>query len=543
MNSLLSILIPSALGLVALLAIGLVIARLYRRAEKDKAYVRTGLGGQKVVLDGGALVLPIFQSLAWVNLQTLRLEVRREHQDAMITKDKMRVDIGVEFYVRVRPNTDAIALAAQTLGNRTNDANQLRDLVEAKFVDALRAVAATMGLGELQEQRAQFVKKVQETVASDLELNGLELESASLTKLDQTDMKYFNPNNAFDAEGLARLTAVTEAKKRERNEIVRTTEVAIAQQDLNAKQQKLELDRQGADAQLNQERDIANKTAATRAEKAQAEATARQSEENARIAADLAIAQRDIEKDRDVSIADQNKHIAVANKSREESEARAEAERARALAVAAEEGVETARRTAIAERDRQVAVVGARQIAEQDAAKITVAAQADREAAENKAAAIRTVAQGEADAEKIRADAKERTYAVDAEGQRRINEARNMLAAPIIEMEVQLARLRIVPEAIAEAVKPLANIGDVKIVDAGGSSGRSIVGGAGGGSPMDSLVTQLLAYRAQSPVVDEILKAAGFTGADPVKALMSVVGGQSTVAPAAETEAHADKSA
>jgi flotillin len=176
-----SLLVPVAIIVAALIGIGFVIARLYRRAEKDRAYVRTGFGGQKVVLDGGSIVLPIFQSVAWVNLQTLRLEVARKDQEAMITKDRMRVDIGVEFYVRVKPDSASIALAAQTLGDRTNNAEELRELVEAKFVDSLRGVAATMMLAELQENRADFVQKVQTTVAKDLEQNGLELESASLT--------------------------------------------------------------------------------------------------------------------------------------------------------------------------------------------------------------------------------------------------------------------------------------------------------------------------------------------------------------------------
>src|SRR5262249_57683186 len=117
-------------------------------------------------------------------------------------------------------------------GGRTNDSEQLRELVEAKFVDALRSVAATMTLTDLQEKRANFVQAVQTAVARDLELNGLELESASLTKLDQTDTKYFNPNNAFDAEGLTALTKITESRRQERNLTVRNTEVAVAQTDL-----------------------------------------------------------------------------------------------------------------------------------------------------------------------------------------------------------------------------------------------------------------------------------------------------------------------
>ena len=40
----------------------------------------------------------------------------------MITKDRMRVDIGAEFYLRVKPDSSSIALAAQTLGSRTNNA-------------------------------------------------------------------------------------------------------------------------------------------------------------------------------------------------------------------------------------------------------------------------------------------------------------------------------------------------------------------------------------------------------------------------------------
>src|ERR1041384_5643077 len=216
-----ALLIPVLIIIAALIGIGFVVARLYRRAEKDRSYVRTGFGGQKVVLDGGSIVLPIFQSIAWVKLPTPRVDVRRDSQDAMITKDRMRVDIGAEFYVRVKPDASSIALAAQTLGDRTNDAEQLRMLIEAKFVDGLRSVAATMNLDALQEQRMDFVKAVQEAVSADLQSNGLELESVSLTRLDQTDIKHFNANNFFDAHGLAALTRITEARKKERNEIVR----------------------------------------------------------------------------------------------------------------------------------------------------------------------------------------------------------------------------------------------------------------------------------------------------------------------------------
>ena len=226
---------------VALLTIGIIFAKLYVRAPKDVAFVRTGLGGQRVIKDGGALKLPVLHDITWVNLRTLRLEVRRQREGAMITFDRMRVDIGVEFYVRVKPDRESIALAAQTLGERTIESEKLRDLVEAKFVDALRGVAAQMVLNDLHEKRQDFVQKVQNTVAGDLEQNGLELEAVSLTSLDQTSAEFFNPNNAFDAEGLTRLTEVTERKKKERNEIEQEARIAIEQRNLDADRRAFEI--------------------------------------------------------------------------------------------------------------------------------------------------------------------------------------------------------------------------------------------------------------------------------------------------------------
>ncbi|MBV1934152.1 MAG: flotillin family protein, partial [Parvibaculaceae bacterium] len=196
--------IYSAVIVVALFTIGLIFSRLYKRASKEISFVRTGFGGQKVILNGGALVFPVLHEVIAVNMNTLRLLVNRADDQALITKDRMRVDVIAEFYVRVQPTMESIANAAQTLGSRTLRPDELKELMEGKFVDALRSVAAEMSMEELHEQRVDFVQKVQQVVSEDLLKNGLELETVSLTGLDQTGMEYFNANNAFDAEGLTR---------------------------------------------------------------------------------------------------------------------------------------------------------------------------------------------------------------------------------------------------------------------------------------------------------------------------------------------------
>ncbi len=150
------------------------VVSYYRLASKEMAFVRTGLFGEKVVINGGTFVFPHLQTKVNVNMNTLRLEVRREAEQALITRDRMRADVIAEFYVRVKNDEASVATAARTLGEKTmNHNNELSDLVEGKFVDALRAVAAEMAMKELHEKRSDFIQKVQLSVSEDLTKNGL----------------------------------------------------------------------------------------------------------------------------------------------------------------------------------------------------------------------------------------------------------------------------------------------------------------------------------------------------------------------------------
>src|SRR5690606_6969897 len=209
-----------------------------------------------VILDGGCIKLPVFHEIIPVNMRTLRLQVDRKNEEGLITADRMRVDVTAEFYVRVKPVAESIAKAAQTLGNRTLEPALLKELLQGKFVDALRSVAAGLTMEQLHEQRAEFVQSVQQSVSEDLLKNGLELESVSLTALDQTARQFFKEDNAFDAQGLAKLTQITEAKKEERNRIEQETRVLIETKNLEAEKQSLQIKREEEFARLAQQREV-----------------------------------------------------------------------------------------------------------------------------------------------------------------------------------------------------------------------------------------------------------------------------------------------
>ncbi|MCF8500167.1 MAG: DUF1449 family protein, partial [Rhodospirillum sp.] len=476
-----------------LVALGLVFSRLYRRASKEVAFVRTGFGGQLVVLNGGALVFPVLHETIPVNMNTLRLEVNRSKQAALITRDRMRVDVTAEFYARVQPMADSISNAAQTLGMRTMNPEALRELIEGKFVDALRSVAAEMAMKDLHEQRVQFVQKVQQAVSEDLLKNGLELESVSLTGLDQTSREYFNPANAFDAEGLTKLAEEIEERRKKRNLIELDADVEIRRKALEASQRKLEIDREEEYARLRQQQEIAVRRAEQTAEIASREAESKQTAEQAAIASDEQVRRREvarsqaleaaeIEKKKAVELAEQDMAIAIAERSRAQSEAQAAADESRAKAVRAEEEVITVRESQGAERRKLVELVEARKEAERDAISIDVGASAEKAAAEDKAEAVRIMAQAEADrdmitaktqaeAEKLRAAAAEVLYAVDAAGQRAMNESANTLNTEQVAMRIRMALIERLPEIIAESVKPMERIEGIKIVQVEGLTG------------------------------------------------------------------------
>ena len=546
--------------ILALFVVAIVVAIavwllhwLYLRSSKERAFVRTGLGGQKVVLGGGAFVLPIVHDVIPVNMNTLRLEVSRGRDKALITKDRMRVDVIAEFYVRVATNAEAVANAAQTLGLRTMEPEQLKELVEGKFVDALRTAAAEMTMEELHEKRGAYVKRVRDAVADDLTKNGLELEAASLTQLDQTGMEYFNPSNAFDAEGLTRLTEQIEHRKKQRNDVEQDTLVAIRNKNLEAEKLSLEIDREAEYARLAQQQEVeiarARQRAEVATERAQreqdaegAQINAKQAIDAARIRSDQQLEQERITKERAVQgaeierrlsleLAEHKSAIAIARESKARSEAQAESEAARALAISAEEKVFTAREVEMAERRKAIELIGAAQQAQRDALRLTAAAQAEKDASADRGAAIRAQAEADADAEKIKAMAQRVRAEIEAEGQRLMNEAHNMLTP---DARAAALRMKLVEKAeaiIRESVKPMERIEGIKIlqVDGLGGSGGRASGADGSGNFSDSVVNSALRFRAQAPLVDQLLREIGVEGGDIQRLAGAVSGAQASL--------------
>ncbi len=479
--------------ILALLAIAIaILGWFYKRASNDVALVRTGLGGRRVVIEGGVLVVPYFHEVSRVNMATLRLDIDQRGDTSLITQDRLRVDVGAEFHVSVVPETEAIARAAQTLGKRTFRQEDLRDLFDGMMVDALRSVAASVTMDELHENRGSYVEKVREILEGPLERYGLRLDSVSLTALDQTPFAALDENNAFNAVGMRKLAEVVARSKKERAEIDAESEVSVRRAAMEASLKRLEIELEERRAEIAQQQEIETLSAAQIAEVAQRNAEGELTAARARIHMETGIRTAEVEREQALSIAEQERQIAVFAKSQDENRSRAEADMARARAVEAAEAVETARAVAEARRRAELARISAETEAGAEAARAAIAAESARATAADEAAARREAAEAARD-----------VGLAEAEVEEARNNARNIRSEHIVAMDIEKARLEALPGILSEMVKPAEKISSINVNHLSGGFGGS--GGDGSSRHvMGSVVESIMELAVHLPLLKKI---------------------------------------
>ena len=593
---------------------------LYRRSSKEVSFVRTGMLGEKVVISGGAFVLPIIHNITQVGMRTLSLNIKRAGDKSLITKDRMRAELVTEFFTKVPPEAKAVSTAAQTLGNRTLDPEHLKEVVAGRFADALGEVAPKMTLDEIQENRGQFVKQVANIANESIGHTGLALETVSIISLDQAPIEMFNPANTFDSQGLTQLTEQIEERKKKRNDITQDTKISIENKNLETVQKELEIKKNEEFSKYQQEREIAIQRAKEKTEtikeKAEKEREAEEAEIRSQEQIEVAkisqnqvieverkltetrlieeiekrrkeqneleknsafeIRQKDLETEVKILSLDKESEYARLEKQRqvdikraqekaaiikEQSERQKEAEEAQIVSeqqvknakieqqknidshrIESERvvrllDIEKAKRLSIEEHQKNLEVINkSKQVLKSKAEEENSRARAIE--AEEKANSARYVekAQGIKKVDVITAASKAEQdrhatmaaklrYEIDAAGKEALNSAENLRSDASRRSALRLKLAEKIEAIIRESVKPMANIGDIKIVDVSGLpgfSGTSGSGGSGGavtagtqggsgrnGNLADSVVSSALRYRAHQPFLDSLLKEIG----------------------------------
>ncbi|WP_312901340.1 flotillin family protein [Chryseobacterium taichungense] len=433
--------------IVAVVAsVGLIfwILSMYKKTVQGIVILRTGYGGTKVFFNAG-IVIPIIHRMESMDISVKKLEIAREGKAGLICKDNMRADIQVAFFVRVNKSVDDIVNVAQTIGcQRASDIHTLRELFEAKFSEALKTVGKKFEFIELYEARSEFRQEILDIIGTDL--NGYVLDDCAIDYLEQTSIDSLDKDNILDSEGIKKITELTATQNIKANQVRRDEEKTITKQNVEAREAILELEKQLAEKEESQKREVANIKARENAEILKVNEEERLKYETVRIATEEKLQIAEENKLRQVVIAAKNKERAdlvetervqkdkmleATERERIVSLAQIEKEKAIELekkniqdairerltmektVVEEQQGIKDLEAFKTADRNKQVEITLATQEAEKKLIEETRAAEARKLAAEKdaqkyviEAQAKRDAAEKEAEARKIIADAK-----------------------------------------------------------------------------------------------------------------------------------------
>jgi len=295
------------IGAAVLIAVGIMamVIRCWRKVDQGTALIITG-GKKPTVHFSKAIVLPLIRKSEIMDISVRRIEIFRHGPQGLVCMDNVRADIKVAFFVRVNNNEEDVLKVAQSIGAaRASEREKLEELFEAKFSEALKSVGKKFEFIALYTSREEFKDEILKIIGRDL--NGYILDDAAIDYLEQTPMSQLDPHNILDSEGIKKITDLTAQQQILANNITRDKEKTIKKQDVEAREAILELEKQQAEAEAKQTREIESVQAREVAEAAKIKEEERLKSERARITTEEEVAIANENKDRQVIVALRNK--------------------------------------------------------------------------------------------------------------------------------------------------------------------------------------------------------------------------------------------
>ena len=437
MDILIIVAVTVVLLFVFIMAMLLMLKAFYMKVDQGTALIINGVNKIAVRFDGG-FVWPVINKKELMKISLITLEVDRRGKEGLICADNMRADITVAFYLRVNETEEDVLKVAKSVGvDRASDKVAVNELFNAKFSEALKTVGKQIDFVKLFENRSEFRDKIVQEIGNDL--NGYVLEDVAIDYLEQTPKTSLDSSNILDAEGIKKITQLTATQNVITNELERDEQLAVKKKNVETVEAMLELERQQADAEARQKREISSVIARETAETRKIEEEERKKSETAVIMVEQDLAVQRENQQREIEVAEQNrlravvieqekvtraKDLEVVSREREVDLQKIEADRAIELekkeianvireriavdktVAQEEERIKEVREVSEADRAKQTRVLAAEAEAEESKVGQVKKAEAAELAAKHKAIEITTLANANLEASAKEAEAK-----------------------------------------------------------------------------------------------------------------------------------------
>ncbi|WP_317961375.1 flotillin family protein [Phaeobacter inhibens] len=495
---------------LVILAIALLIGiwflqRFYAKATLESALVRTGMGGRRVLTDGGCVVLPIVHQAQRVSMQTNTVTVSRTGREAVLTSDPLRADITMKFELRVASDPGNIAAAAQAFGHRiARGGEAFEDALAGPLANAIQTAAATRDLNNIHLERAEFTAEVARVASEHAARLGLELVTAALVSIDQSDFAQRDENNAFNARGMRRLAEMVAEERKARIQVETSTEVTVREHRLAQHQRQMELQRAERETEIAQKEHLSKLEAEAESRSAQARAEAQNASETmriqqeqetaaAKVASDEALRKVEMRALLELEEAKIANDIKLALSRAGEAKAKAEEEQARAQVILAAESVQTQKERAVTTREKEIAKLKQERDIELEDARV-----------KSDVSTLLARAQADASARTATANAEKAAMEAEAAGRAALNSAENTLSDAVIRMRLEERKLDKMPEIMTQMMKPVEKIDSIRINQISGPGGGVSSGGDGVDSAFGAAMDQILGMAVRLPAMKQM---------------------------------------
>lgn len=490
---------------ITLLIIIWFLQQFYAKASLESALVRTGMGGQRVIIDGGCVVLPIVHQSQRVSMQTNTVTLSRNGREAVLTSDPLRADITMKFELRVGFNMDNIAVAAQAFGNRIARGGEAFDeALAGPLANAIQTAAASRSLNNIHLERAEFTKDVTQIASEYAGRFGLELVTTALVSIDQSDLAQQDENNTFDARGMRRLAEMVAEERKARIQVETSTEVAVREHRLAQHQRQMELQRVERETEIAQQEYLTKLEAEAESRASQARSEAQRASETSRIQQEQKTETIKVTSDEELRKAEMRalleleeakiaNGIKLSQARTKEAKAQAEAEEARAQVILAAENVQAQKERAVTMREKEIATLKQERDIELEGARV----KSDVNTLLAKAQADASVRTASANAEKSAMEA-------EAAGRAALNSAENTLSDAVIRLRLEERKLDKMPEIMTQMMKPVEKIDSIRINQISGSGNVGSSGADGVDSAFGAAMDQILGMAVRLPAMKQM---------------------------------------
>lgn len=420
-------------GIIFLLLLGFwAYTRVYQITPNNEAFVRTGgflTKKNSVILYGGCIVLPGFHELTRVPMREISIDVERTGNLAVRTQDYLRANMRVTFYVCINADEQDVKTAASRLSKQGRiSPEDIKDALEKRADDAIRAAAKKKTLAEIDSDKLGFADEVFNLIQPDLKKVGLTLNNIAISEIEESDT--YDTNNFFDAQGVKLRTETIQQSIKEKQEVELITEqqrrelelntqIAIKQKELTARKKALEIEKEQETALLEQQLELESLRAQRAREIQEAKDIEAANEQRNQILQTKAIEEEEIKKklavqqsqiEADIALEEQQKKLKVSQALQKQESEMAEITRQQMVdsnrLKAQVEVAEAERLSKIAQQEAAIAIAEKEQqrlISEAEKAKaesgVTTAAEIEKAERQQKLSII--VAEQEAEKHRI----------------------------------------------------------------------------------------------------------------------------------------------